>query len=97
MPDFPADLWLRAVVASLATWRISLLFVKDAGPFAIFETLRYLAKDSQWGELLSCVRCTSFWMAWVVLGLAWLNLWWVLAGLALSGAAWALQKAVGDV
>jgi hypothetical protein len=97
MPDFPHALGLRALVLIFATWRVSLLLVKDAGPFAIFETLRYVARDNQLGILLACVRCTSFWVAWVILGLAWLNLWWVLAGLALSGGAWLLQRGQGDV
>lgn len=97
MPDFPAPLWLRALVLALATWRISLLLVKDEGPFAVFETLRYVVRDNQLGVLLACVRCASFWVAWVALGLAWLNLWWILAVFALSGAAWALQRGLGDV
>lgn len=97
MLEFPSPLWLRVLVLALATWRVSLLLVKDEGPFSIFETLRYLVRDNQLGALLSCVRCTSFWVAWGILGLAWLNLWWVLAGLALSGAAWGLQRGLGDV
>jgi hypothetical protein len=97
MPDFPSELWVRVLVAVLATWRVSLLFVKDAGPFAIFETFRYAMRDNQLGVLLACVRCTSFWVAWAILGLAWLDLWWVLAGLALSGGAWLLQRGQGDV
>lgn len=97
MPEFPSILWVRVLVLVFATWRVSLLLVKDEGPFSIFETLRYVVRDTQAGVLLACVRCTSFWVAWVVLGLAWLNLWWLLAGFALSGGVWALQRSSGDV
>jgi uncharacterized membrane protein YciS (DUF1049 family) len=96
-PEFPQALWLQVLVAVLATWRVSLLLVKDEGPFSVFETLRYITRENQIGALLSCVRCTSFWVAWVILGLVYLGAWWLLAGLALSGAAWMLQKGLGDV
>jgi hypothetical protein len=70
------------LILALATWRISALLTKEAGPFHVFEKLRELAgitHDSDGGvqmipskffaELLSCVWCASIWVAsgWVIL------------------------------
>lgn len=66
----------------LATWRVSLLLVREAGPFFIFQRLRELAgithdldgsivkiPDRFFSGLISCVWCTSIWVAggWVLL------------------------------
>lgn len=69
----------------LATWRVSSLLVREAGPFHIFEKLRELTgithdedgnileipDDRFWVELLSCIWCCSIWVAigWTVLWL----------------------------
>lgn len=88
MPEFPDSLLLRVIVAILATWLFPAMFAEHiAGPFEIFERLRYMAGEGQLGNLLDCIWCMSFWMAWVVLGLVWLGAWWVLAGLALASAS----------
>lgn len=70
------------LILALATWRISALLTKEAGPFHIFEKLRERSgithdADGQvqmipskfFAELLSCVWCASIWVAtgWVVL------------------------------
>ena len=62
------------IVLGLATWRISALLTREAGPFHMFEKLRELAgiEHDQEGnvqmiphkffaELLSCVWCNSIW------------------------------------
>lgn len=74
------------VIFGLATWRISSLFVVESGPFRVFHKIRELAgivhddegtpyqyPDSFFGELLSCVWCTSIWV-----GAGW-TLFWLLS------------------
>lgn len=70
------------LVLGLATWRISAMLTKEAGPFHVFEKLRELVgiqhdedgnvsviPNKLFAELLSCVWCMSIWAAafWVVL------------------------------
>lgn len=61
------------LVLSLASTRISLLFVREDGPFDMFGRLRdyvgvqYDAMGQPYGEtffakLLSCIYCTSVWV-----------------------------------
>ena len=48
------------LLAALATYRISLLFVKESGPARIFAKLRKApAKRSATAEWLSCIFCFS--------------------------------------
>ena len=64
------------LILSLATWRISSLFVEERGAFDIFLRIRKLAgikhdshyEPTEWPDkffpnLLSCVRCTSIWIS----------------------------------
>jgi len=70
------------IILCFATWRISALLSREAGPFRIFEKIRQLTgiKHDADGdvfyippkflaELLSCVWCVSIWVAcfWTVL------------------------------
>lgn len=48
------------VIGALATYRITVLFVRDAGPFDVFKRLRKVARCS---KLLSCPFCVSMWVA----------------------------------
>jgi len=63
-------------IFGLATWRIASLFVREDGPFFIFRRIRSWAgmihdengevviiPDNFLAQLLSCVWCTSIWMA----------------------------------
>jgi hypothetical protein len=71
------------IVLGLATWRISALLSREAGPFRIFEKIRILSGIKHDGdgsvfyipprffaELLSCVWCVSIWV-----GTAWYLFW----------------------
>ena len=86
------DGWLRLIVASLATWRITALLWYDNGPFDVFLKLRVRVGAHEippvtfWGKLLGCFWCTSFWVALVCTAVAWLW-WYALLPFALSGAA----------
>lgn len=58
---------IAVVIGGLATWRVSLMIVKEVGPAAIFIKLRaFLAsRQKQIGgmfDLVSCVSCTSIYI-----------------------------------
>jgi len=67
---------LEFLIFSLATWRLSSLLVNEAGPFDMFVKIRELTGIQHneekeplvipgrlFAELLSCVWCTSVWVA----------------------------------
>lgn len=73
------------LILSLATWRISSLFMEERGAFDIFLRIRKLAgikydnnhEITEWPDkffpnLLSCVKCTSLWIG-IGLFLFWLT------------------------
>jgi hypothetical protein len=91
--------WLRLILALLGTYRLTRLFVNEAGPDEIFCKLR-AAVDCQairYGKglwtfldgLVNCEYCISVWaaalMAILVLTRGWLSDW-ALIWLGLSGA-----------
>lgn len=53
----------RFVLAALATWRLSFLLAREAGPGKVFERLRSAAGTTVLGSLLRCVKCVSLWVA----------------------------------
>lgn len=77
---------LEFVILGLATWRVSALFSREAGPFDVFKRTREWAGITHdndgnvqviphkfFAELLSCVWCTSIWVA-----AFWAALWMLL-------------------
>jgi hypothetical protein len=87
------DPWLRLTLAVLATWRLATLLAHDDGPWDVVLRLRRALGDGAFGRLLDCFRCVSLWVAaplafTVGRGL----LEWLLAWLALSGAACLLDR-----
>jgi hypothetical protein len=74
---------LEFVVYCLATWRISSLLVNEPGPFDVFVKIRevfgirhnekipYEYPGTFFAQLLSCVWCTSIWVA-IFVTLAWI-------------------------
>lgn len=74
----------RFVLASLATWRIAFLLVREAGPAEMLVHFRAWAGTVLLGRLLSCVKCTGMWIAipfaffvggtWIELLVVWLAL-----------------------
>lgn len=67
---------LEFIQMILATWRVSHLLVHEEGPASVVARLRdaagvkydvnnqpYADEDNFWGSLLSCVLCTSVWVA----------------------------------
>lgn len=78
--------WFTVLLFGIATWRISSLIVHEAGPWSVFRKLRERAgivhdeqgepiviPDGFFPGLLSCVWCSSIWVA-AGLMLAWLLL-----------------------
>ncbi len=67
---------LDFLVMALAVWRVSSLLVNEQGPFDMFLRLRKAAgiihdenkevavvPERFWPQLLSCIWCTSMWVA----------------------------------
>jgi hypothetical protein len=50
----------------LATWRLTSLLVQERGPDAVFERIRDHYRGTEVGMALSCVWCTSLWVAIVI-------------------------------
>ena len=53
----------RFAIAALATWRLAFLLVRERGPRDVFGRLRRRVGNGIAGEMLSCVKCVSFWIA----------------------------------
>jgi len=79
---------LNILLLILATWRLSALLTDEAGPFDIFEHLRWLVgvRIDDVGQAyganvlargLLCLRCTSVWVS-----AGWASLYYVLPGMA---------------
>lgn len=59
---------LLVIAFLFATWRLSAMLVTEAGPFEVFEALRfYSAKLPLVGDVLECVWCTSVWVSALLL------------------------------
>lgn len=85
--------WLRFVLAALACWRLSALLAYDDGPWDLGLRLRRAAGHGTLGQLLDCYRCTSLWVAApLALAVGHTLVDWLLAWLALSGAACLLDR-----
>lgn len=81
------------IVASLAVWRLSYAIVNEKGPLDVFARLRARlgARQKRSGglfDLVSCVRCLSFWIGLVAaLGVAESLLQWFAYALGFSAVA----------
>ena len=86
--------WIRFILAALATWRITHLLAREDGPADLIARLRRSLGASFLGKMMDCFGCLSLWvaipMAFFVGGDP-LEL--VLVWLALSGAAFLLERA----
>ncbi len=66
--------WFSFILGSLATFRLSHLFTKECGPFAVFERLRNAMPGGRGSakELLSCIFCFSLSASALVCLILWL-------------------------
>lgn len=51
------------VLALLATWRVTQLLAREAGPWDVLGRLRRGVGSPRLRELLSCFNCLSIWVA----------------------------------
>jgi hypothetical protein len=88
------DIWIRFVLAVLATWRVTHLLANEDGPAHLIARLRLRLGESIAGSLMDCFNCLSLWVA-APLALVIANepVMWAAAWLALSGAACLLERA----
>jgi uncharacterized protein DUF1360 len=85
--------WFRFAMAALAVWRVTHLLSREDGPWDVVARLRNRAGESFLGKLLDCFLCLSLWVAAAVaFVLAPRPRDWILAWLALSGAACLLDR-----
>lgn len=101
-------------VLCLATWRITNLLVNERGPFRIFEWLReqmglvydpatdevvLVIQENEIGQMLQCPKCTSAWVAALLLLFFWLAptvAFWFCLFLSMSAAACVLNRYVEE-
>lgn len=70
--------WVYVIVGGLAVWRFSYMLIAETGPFHLFTFIREMVgiehyKDGTpasypetfFGELFSCIYCTSVWVAFL--------------------------------
>jgi hypothetical protein len=79
--------WFFFILGSLSTFRLSHLFTKERGPFAVFERLRNAMPGGRGSvkEWLSCIFCFSLSASALVCLILWL------AGMNLSWEEWILS------
>ena len=88
-----ASLWMRFILAILATWRVTHLLASEDGPADVIVRFRALLGQSLAGRLVDCFNCLSLWIAApAALFVARQLLDWVLVWLAVSGGACLLQR-----
>ena len=82
------EFWPKLVLAVLATWRLTHLLAREDGPWGGIARLRESLGNSLAGRAMDCFHCLSLWVAAPIalwLGTGFIE--WLLAWLALSGAA----------
>ena len=86
-------LWIRFVLAVLATWRVTHLLASEDGPAEVIVRLRVRLGRSWAGRLTDCFNCLSLWIAApAALFVSTNPLEWMFAWLALSAAACLLER-----
>ncbi len=82
------EIAFRFLLAALATWRLSFMLVREAGPGNVWVSMRTWAGSGFLGRLLKCVKCVSVWVAipfaFFVGGsrIELLVTWWALSGVS---------------
>jgi len=86
-------LWMRLLVAVLATWRVTHLLANEDGPANIIVKFRKLLGRSLAGQLMDCFNCLSLWIAALAaLFVSQRPLVWLMSWLAVSGGACLLER-----
>jgi len=88
-----AETLVRFVLVVFATWRVTHLLANEDGPGGVVFRLRRWLGESPLGGLMDCFNCLSFWVAApAALFVAARPVSWMVAWLALSGAACLLER-----
>src|SRR5262245_65918929 len=86
-------LWMRVLLAMLATWRVSHLIVAEDGPWDVVVRVRRWAGSGMLGRLMDCFYCASLWIAAPCTLIVTRELWaWLVAWLAVSVGAGVLVR-----
>ncbi len=87
------SIWLRFILAILATWRVTHLLASEDGPADLIVRFRALLGQSLAGKLMDCFYCLSLWIA-APIALFVTRKWvdWLLVWLAVSGAVCLLER-----
>jgi hypothetical protein len=87
------EFWIRFVLASLATWRVTHLLAREDGPADLIVRFRARLGSSLAGTLMDCFKCLSLWIAAPAALFVTRNLIeWMFTWLALSGTACLLER-----
>jgi hypothetical protein len=88
-----AALWMKFVVAVLATWRVTHLLASEDGPADLVVRFRARLGHGLAGKLMDCFNCLSLWIAApAALFVSRKPLDWLFTWMALSGAACLLER-----
>jgi hypothetical protein len=86
-------IWMKFIVAALATWRVTHFLVSEDGPADVVVRVRRRLGDGVLGRAMDCFWCLSIWIAApAALFVTRHALEAVLTWLALSGAACLLER-----
>lgn len=92
------SIWMKFVVAGLATWRVTHLLVSEDGPADIVVRVRRRLGGGVLGRAMDCFWCLSVWIAIpAALFVTRRPLDAAVTWLALSGAACLLERTGGAV
>ncbi|MFZ5896345.1 MAG: hypothetical protein ACOY0T_35145 [Myxococcota bacterium] len=58
-----SDVWLRLLLATFASYRVTHLFAREDGPFDIMYRFRKQLGTGFFGSLFDCFKCISAWVA----------------------------------
>lgn len=92
---------LTFIVATLATYRLSMALTEEEGPFSIFRAWRGAIDPDQttWlGRGVNCLLCVSFWVALpfaaLIEGDPWRIplVWWAIAGSVVLIRRWEQKR-----
>jgi len=81
------------ILSVLATWRVTHLLANEDGPGGIIFKARVRLGNGMVGSLMDCFNCLSFWVAAPAAFFLTSDLFsWIVAWLAISGAACLLEQ-----
>lgn len=87
--------WFAFVLGVCATWRVAHMLAHEDGPWDLVLRLRGAVGNGPFGRVLDCLYCLSLWIAApIAFTIADDPIGWLIAWLALSGAACLLDRMV---